>query len=288
MRAISASCSSVQAANHGTPCRRGSGRLASVGFSRPSLAPSTPRARPRAVRVRASPSGRAGIRAPGSPEEPKVTGRGRFGRGGVGWLAFFQRGGQAGVDGAQPARHAPEQRVAEAGDVGHGGELARPDDQHVEVGQRGHRRVARSGVHGRQLAEEFARAQGVDPAALLGHRHRAGEDQEELPADAPLAGQDLALADLDPFGQARHLSQLFLAALVQFVDGPEAFDHGLSSQGHSHFAASLFRSRSGRARRCPSHLDRATVRPAPCNGVAPSLHWAVDSGLRCGARGHWL
>ena len=64
-------------------------------------------------------------------------------------------------------------RVAEARDLGHGGELAWPDDQDVHLGDGGHRCVAGPGIHGRQLTEEVARAECVRPAAALGSRPRS-------------------------------------------------------------------------------------------------------------------
>ena len=87
-----------------------------------------------------------------------------------------------------------------------------------------------------QLAEEVARAEGVHPPALLGHCHGAGENEEELPADPPLAHKDLALADLDPLGQADHLRQLGLRALAELVDGHQPLDGCLTPVGGYHAA----------------------------------------------------
>ena len=172
-RAISESCSSVHAANHGTPCR-----CPGPSSSPPSL--SAPNS--------ASP-GLGGVHSPprkGTRWGSRPAGFGRSGRMDEGEVTPVRRRptpqrGAAAPRGRRPGGrpwcaatgHAAEQGVAEAGDGGHGGEFARADDQHVELGQRGHGGVPRSGVHGRQLTEEVAGAEGVDLPALLGHRHPA-------------------------------------------------------------------------------------------------------------------
>ena len=225
---------------------------------------------PRVVRVCA---GRARLGAPGSRCSRRAEGHSR----GVPTFprcrprsGASRRGRQAGLGGPQPARHAAEQRVPEAGDVGHGGELAGPDDEHVEIGQRGHRGIAWAGVHGGQLAEEVAGSQGVDPPALLGHRHRAGEDQEELPADPPFAGQHLTRAHLDPLGQLGHVLQLRLGAVPQQVNGFQPLDGRLCPHGGYHDLASspACGPRLPRALQCaPDRLHRycrAVAEEGPC------------------------
>jgi len=112
MRAISESCSSVQAANQGTPCRR-PGATGSPACCLHSLMLSRRRiAVPRVVRVRAGHPIWGSIRRDtGAPEAKSLPGdafprRGRCPR--------VERGARR-LRGPQPPRHAPEQRVAEAG-----------------------------------------------------------------------------------------------------------------------------------------------------------------------------
>lgn len=85
-----------------------------------------------------------------------------------------------------------------------------------------------------KLAEEVARAEGVDAPPLLGDRDRAGEDEEELPADPAFPGQDFALGDADTLRQTGHLEELLPGATPELVHHVEQVDRGLTSKGRFH------------------------------------------------------
>ncbi len=211
MRAISASCSSVHAANHGTPCRRS---ITMVG------AP--------AVLCHALLRCERRCQATRSHD--------RHGHG-----------------------------ISKPRDLDHGGEFARPDYQHVDLAERGHRRVTRPEVRRDHLAEETSRTERVDMTAALRNRHRAGEDHEELPADPALARQNLTLVDLDPLGQLGHLFELRPRQSPKLVHRPEPVNSPLMLPLRLPRCSTPLASGSTR----PGAASRyASVRPRPCNGVA--------------------
>src|ERR1700722_16420578 len=121
-------------------------------------------------------------------------------------------GSQPVVGLADTAAHAVEQRVAEAGNLHHGFEFARPDDEDVEICRGRHGGGAGHGLDGGQLAEVVPGVEDVDHPVGTGDRGRAVEDDEELPAEAAFPQDHLAGVDAEAFGDAGHLEQLLFRA----------------------------------------------------------------------------
>ena len=120
--------------------------------------------------------------------------------------------GQPVVRLANAAAHAGQEGLAESRDVGHRLELARPDDEHVEVGRGRHRGRARNRLDRRQLAEVPPGLDHVHHPPGAGHRCRALQDDEELTSEASFAQDHLTGFDPEPLRQARHVGQLLVGA----------------------------------------------------------------------------
>ena len=125
---------------------------------------------------------------------------------------------KSGVDAAQPIRHSFEQGIPKSGDLGQCIELVWPDDQQLQIREGCDRGATRPSVQHRQLPEEVAGAECVDPPTGLNDLGGTSEDEEELPVALSLPHEDLALVNLDLLRQTCDASELGLRARPDLFD----------------------------------------------------------------------
>jgi hypothetical protein len=192
---------------------------------------------------------------------------------------------------AQSVSHRLEQGVPKARDLSHRGKLAWSDYQDVDLADGGHRRVAGTGVHCSELAEEVARPERIDLTPPLGDGDAPRQDQEEFAADPTLTGEGLPLGDLDPLGQVRNLLELRPRTALELVDRLEAVDRPFLSQTDCHGVGVLSSGGSARAGAaepaCPPCADMLALALHP-GDIAPrtgslrpasSLSWGNAGAL---------
>ena len=229
----------MQAGNQGTPWQAsGCGRLACLAVCRSCALPVGGELSPRRQGMRwASPPG--GVRDTGAPEGPKVTSRETpvtfpRGRAGPGVSSAAARRASAVRTGSPCCG----KRVAEARDVGHGGELAGPDDQDVEIGQCRHRGVPRAGSMAASSPKKSPRPSVFTRRPCWVTATEPVRIRKNSRPIRAFAGQHLAFAHLDLLGQVGHVLQLGMGAVPQQVNGFQPLDGRLGPHGGYHDLAS--------------------------------------------------